>query len=289
LGVAFTQILPSIVIDNDAAGWGWHVDTSTPPASGRVDLLSTVLHELGHIIGLDHDDHADSPMAAALGSGTRHLPAAFSPLAAPLTGGAFSVGSGQPTLAPSLSAVSATDRVFMQLGQPLNQRFGSDSRNLQAEPAALQLQRPLTATADSLAADHLLSNVADLLHNRRHWSDMLHDEPFERLVQSLDESLLEKLAAGESGADGLRASSVWLARAEREENTSPVRRNQEAAESRVPDRSASNAPVDRARDDSVTVPDDPRDGHKAADVANAATANSNEQPASAATDDSDAA
>ncbi len=63
-----------ITIDRDAAGYGWYVD-STPwddfefpiwdgsqelravpgsPAYGSVDLLTAVIHELGHFVGFDH-------------------------------------------------------------------------------------------------------------------------------------------------------------------------------------------------------------------------------------------
>lgn len=69
----------TIWIDRDAAGFGWFVD-STPfddeefdshgdaisetAADGKVDLLSVVMHEFGHVLGLVHDDdHAHGLMA----------------------------------------------------------------------------------------------------------------------------------------------------------------------------------------------------------------------------------
>jgi len=56
----------SITIDASAAGWGWSV------SGGGMDLATVVLHELGHALGLDHDDGV---MADTLSAGeTRRLP-----------------------------------------------------------------------------------------------------------------------------------------------------------------------------------------------------------------------
>ena len=69
-----------VLIDDDAAGHGWFVDYSPlvdeefgqdgaavgGPAAGRVDLLTAVLHEMGHELGLDH-----STMSETLGTGVR--------------------------------------------------------------------------------------------------------------------------------------------------------------------------------------------------------------------------
>jgi hypothetical protein len=85
-----------IELDDNAAGYGWYVD-STPgddteftsatgpfevtasagPASGRMDLLTVVMHELGHVIGYDSygagiNEH--DLMAGYLDVGTRRLP-----------------------------------------------------------------------------------------------------------------------------------------------------------------------------------------------------------------------
>src|SRR5439155_14245723 len=63
-----------IYLDANAAGHGWFLDP-TPwddtefapeiadsPAGGRVDLLTVLAHEMGHVLGLD-DDHAADPVA----------------------------------------------------------------------------------------------------------------------------------------------------------------------------------------------------------------------------------
>ena len=83
----------TIVIDDDAAGNGWFVDQSplddsefdvfdsgtqltatSGPAAGRTDLLTTVMHEMGHHLGLNDLDADLAPnnlMTESLGNSTR--------------------------------------------------------------------------------------------------------------------------------------------------------------------------------------------------------------------------
>jgi hypothetical protein len=76
-----------IFIDATGAGHGWFVDP-TPwedsefalpdsPAAGRVDLLTVMTHEMGHILGLDDDSQTDpftgSVMADVLPLGVRRI------------------------------------------------------------------------------------------------------------------------------------------------------------------------------------------------------------------------
>ncbi|HEY1375757.1 MAG TPA: hypothetical protein VGF55_03150 [Gemmataceae bacterium] len=67
-----------IAIDATADGWGWSVDVAGKPAAGRMDLLTVVMHELGHVVGLDSRFGGDPHdlMYAYLSPGERRLPGA---------------------------------------------------------------------------------------------------------------------------------------------------------------------------------------------------------------------
>jgi PKD repeat protein len=78
-----------IYVDADGAGHGWFLDPTPAddcefapgvpdsPAAGRVDLLTVMTHELGHILGLDDDSRADpftgTVMADVLPLGVRRI------------------------------------------------------------------------------------------------------------------------------------------------------------------------------------------------------------------------
>jgi hypothetical protein len=78
----------------NAAGYGWYVDTkpaddlefglrlnelelmarSASPAFGRMDLLTVVMHEMGHVLGFeDLDPNAGALMSGTLDASTRRL------------------------------------------------------------------------------------------------------------------------------------------------------------------------------------------------------------------------
>lgn len=72
-------------LDNNAAGWEWFIDPTpwqdaefmTPGnqgEEGRMDLLSVLSHEVGHMLGFAHADDADVFMAETLAPGVRRLP-----------------------------------------------------------------------------------------------------------------------------------------------------------------------------------------------------------------------
>ncbi|HET7365586.1 MAG TPA: hypothetical protein VFJ70_18610, partial [Burkholderiales bacterium] len=62
----------SILIDSNAAGWGWSTSLGAP-AAGRMDLLSTVLHEMGNAMGFE-ENLGQGVMGLVLDPGVRTLP-----------------------------------------------------------------------------------------------------------------------------------------------------------------------------------------------------------------------
>jgi hypothetical protein len=84
----------TILIDRDAAGYGWFVDQTpaddaefadlagtqrSSAAANRADLLTTVMHEMGHVLGYEHSDSLDL-MYPTLSLGTRRSPGGQSAL-----------------------------------------------------------------------------------------------------------------------------------------------------------------------------------------------------------------
>lgn len=86
----------TITLDTNAAGNGWFIDstpgdnseflpTSNPyewqaragsAASGKMDMLSVLLHEYGHALGIEHSADSRNFMATTLTAGVRRLPSA---------------------------------------------------------------------------------------------------------------------------------------------------------------------------------------------------------------------
>ncbi len=72
----------TILLDVDAAGFGWFIDptpaddvefqTGAPEVQGRVDLLTVITHEFGHVLGLTRDNDHASFMSDQLPLGTRY-------------------------------------------------------------------------------------------------------------------------------------------------------------------------------------------------------------------------
>jgi hypothetical protein len=148
-----------IWINPNAAGWGWSLGGN--PAPGRVDLLTVVEHELGHLLfGFDHSDTgimqatlapgvglslSSSPVAAAPAatSGLTAEPSALSPrrLAA-----APEVTSGLATRPSAVSLLDQAIDLALPVSSPLVVAPAATS-GLTAEPSALSPRR-LAAAAE---------------------------------------------------------------------------------------------------------------------------------------------
>jgi hypothetical protein len=78
LGMAFPG---AIWIDRNAAGYGWSLDPAGP-VPGKVDLLTVVAHELGHVLGYADTD-GSGLMGIYLDTGVRRLPDGSNPAGPP--------------------------------------------------------------------------------------------------------------------------------------------------------------------------------------------------------------
>jgi hypothetical protein len=160
----------SIYLSADAAGNGWFVDPTprtiaavaatmaSAPAipADREDLLTVVLHELGHVLGLGDLDPTVTPddlMTETLPSGVRRLPSDRDVIAA------IELGSVDPVQ----SQVNGAGLLFAATGDPLH-----ESRNLVAwtdEVANASISRNADKEAakrrSNTAIDELFSILAE--------------------------------------------------------------------------------------------------------------------------------
>ncbi len=116
-----------ITIDATAAGWGWNV-LHRADGAPRIDLDSVLRHELGHVLGLEHDPRSGHLMSADIAPGQVRLVAGDEPSGAPPPGAAAATGepaqsraSGSSVLGFVIggSGVSELDFGVVQLDEAL--------------------------------------------------------------------------------------------------------------------------------------------------------------------------
>jgi hypothetical protein len=115
----------TVQIDSTADGYGWFVDPTLAdqPAAKRIDLLTVVTHELGHILGLPDVSAAlfpDDLMDTELPTGVRRLPSPAD-ASALLTGLWIPAAASNPATSSPTAAVLATspDSEGLLVGNPL--------------------------------------------------------------------------------------------------------------------------------------------------------------------------
>jgi len=124
LGLAYPTT-NEIRLDDDAAGWGWYLDPrpgddveffaspehGTPSPVAGVDLLTVLMHEIGHLLGYEHSE--GGLMAPVMSAGTRRLASSGSAEAVePLGQAEWRMGTS--SLIPASARV---DGVFADLGR----------------------------------------------------------------------------------------------------------------------------------------------------------------------------
>jgi Ca2+-binding RTX toxin-like protein len=192
----------TLTLDSDAAGHGWFVDPTpldhsefarldgnrlqavdaSSDAYGQIDLVSVLLHELGHGYGLEHDDGA---MAPTLASGARVLlPTAQNALPGELESVRLEplqpIDSNMPRIESRLSAEALPGIDAAIATRPIDHALMPKSRHwlfdestgrLQALPAADPADHPAPLRQqqreDWLFADAASETVGRLQHQDR--------------------------------------------------------------------------------------------------------------------------
>jgi hypothetical protein len=165
----------AIILDTNAAGHGWFVNptpnqneeflpTSNPnewiakadsDAAGKMDLLSVLLHEYGHALGIEHSPDSRDFMAATLQPGVRRLPSSEElSLMAQLAGQAKLAleGDGTPDTPQSPSLPLGAGLSALLVGRLRSTRYGSWS------PAFDSLQISAPVPQFEVAANPTLAN-----------------------------------------------------------------------------------------------------------------------------------
>ncbi len=131
---ASSAVVDTIYLDSNAQGYGWFIDptpgqdnefpvrvakteerATSGPAAGEMDLLTVIMHEMGHFLGhkdLDPRAFPDDLMSADLAVGIRRLPDG----AATQSSSAQTKAGGQGSAAAEQA--QAKDAVFAALAQP---------------------------------------------------------------------------------------------------------------------------------------------------------------------------
>ncbi|HJZ47590.1 MAG TPA: CARDB domain-containing protein, partial [Roseiflexaceae bacterium] len=131
----------TVLIDRDAAGWGWYIDPTPAddaeftaaggdlragkgsPAEGRMDLLTVVMHELGHVLGYDDlpvASHPNDLMAENIPTGVRRVPGGLAHVSSQVTGAAPQAASFPLTIGtlPAGKSVTITFDVTINSSLP---------------------------------------------------------------------------------------------------------------------------------------------------------------------------
>ena len=148
LGLAYSD---SILMDRDAAGFGWSVGAS--PAPGRVDLLSAVTHEIGHVLGFEHDAAFDV-MRPTLTPGVSRVSSPIGPVAGTIV--------QRLSTYPALASADLDLQRFDWDAEPNWYQRGSSLRPVQTQRNGLNADEVVTLSPQQPVVDLVLGEVTGI-------------------------------------------------------------------------------------------------------------------------------
>ena len=161
-----------VVIDADAAGWGWFVDptpnddrefggagsdgtaraSSSSAAYGRMDLLTVVMHEIGHLLGFQHGDAAAGAlMQPSLEAGVRKLPLATAPASAHAMAAQANPSTPASAAAPASVPETASATAATATAPSTTVTGTTSTVSTFSSPASVQLSAPAGAVSTTTA------------------------------------------------------------------------------------------------------------------------------------------
>lgn len=179
----------TIIVDIDAAGNGWFVDTTPaddlefhatgpagqleaidPSAGKRIDLLTVLMHEYGHLLGMPHTSELTSVMHPELDVGERRVPET-----APNAGDPNDVNRDGSVTA--LDALMIINWLAKEAGDPVAADQFDESESRQRNFLDTNFDSRVTA-ADALTVVNHLARRGERVPEQESplWNDTLEDE-----------------------------------------------------------------------------------------------------------------